>query len=239
MEQKRSWKERIGVVLLSFVAAGGSAAGVQAWRHYQARNDYTAAGFPSQRSFDAFKREWARVEALPQYAEWRRGKGANGTKESYAQLAAGGISRLPDQELLQRAKILVEVMDNLSSGACARMFTGDISGQESYRSVIDAVEHSKEPNAIDAWARISADAAIANLLSYPVPVISEQEISRQLGAVFARLPDAERESIYALVTHPSSLTDRQKCDSGIALYETLIGASSPAREIGLRAVMMD
>jgi heme/copper-type cytochrome/quinol oxidase subunit 2 len=235
-------KETIGAVALCFIVACVGAFGFQAWRAIQQADDYARAGFPDAESYRAYMAEWSKVSSHPEYQAWASKLPPGEAYTASARLTADGLPRLTAEDLIEREKIYVSIMQNQDSAFCAQLVVGlppGISNDDFARKLISAIYQSGGENAMAAWGNFSARAALASLRNDPKPQFSDEETKTIMASLLRPLSTKERRQIVMLLNEPSLLQDRQKCDAGLNLYKSALALPQGQREPAARLLMAD
>jgi hypothetical protein len=232
--------QRIGLFLLAFVVVGGISFGMQFWKARLPGNEYKSAGFPDARSYQVFMAEWAKVMALPEFKAWAASlKGEAAYKEA-AKLTADGLPRISGVDLVDRERIFLAVMQSQDATFCAQLVTGDVmDAQASGPQLLAAIAKAGGEDAMKTWGRFSADAAIASLRQDQKPKFSEEQANTIMTSLLAPLPQPDQKQLLTFLTHPETLSDRQKCDAGISLYQSALALPQEQRETAARFLVAD
>jgi hypothetical protein len=148
------------------------------------------------------------------------------------ELAAKGLRRLDDGQLVRRAQILAHIVEEADLITCAQVFRGEP------KPYIDRTLRRLSSPDIDAWFDLSFAAAVAELqqrTAPPLPV--REEITQSLKDLLATLPPADAAFLSSMIHEPRRGTVEDACRASRLLYTAAPQLPEPARTTLLRAMV--
>lgn len=129
-------------------------------------------------------------QVLLDYSE-ARGLSESQMTQATSRLAASGLVRLSDDLLMERARIMKRVLDNLNTVQCALVTEGGLQATPDFMGVIEELD----PGLWQRMMTIGVRAAIAEIRDYPPPVtpsVSESDMAFQALAESMSGAEADR-----------------------------------------------
>jgi hypothetical protein len=231
---------KIALIALCVIVAGVVIFGLQVYK--ASGKPYVAAGFPDAKSYDAYLAEWSKASSTPEFREFASKLSGPESYSVSATLTADGLERLPAADLIDRGKLYLAVMRTQEASFCAQLVAGmpTNSSDDGYaRKLLAAIYKAGGEQGMATWGRLSAHAALASLHQDPKPQFSSQEAKEILSEVTHPMSSQERKMVMVLLTQPAMLSDRQKCNAGIALYKSALSLPQQKMESAMQLLVAD
>src|SRR5262249_59750858 len=104
----------------------------------------------------AWKRKIAQLQGVPEFHEvLGRSSGQEDAAQAVRELAMKGISRLPDEALLQRVSLLATLVGRADEQTCAAIFRNSPTAAQLHAAFLNL-----DRDALDAWVDLIARAAL-------------------------------------------------------------------------------
>lgn len=233
-------RSKIALITLCVIVAGVVVFGFQVYR--ASGKPYAAAGFPDEKSYDAYWAEWSKASSTPEFREFASKLSGPESYAASATLTADGLERLSPADLIDRGKLYLAVMRTQDAGFCARLVAGmpaPAADDGFARKLVAALYKASGVEGMAIWGRVSAHAALAALHKDPKPQFSNQDAKDILSEIMRPMPSQERRMVMALLTQPAMLSDRQKCNAGIALYKSALSLPQQKMESAMQMLVAD
>jgi hypothetical protein len=147
------------------------------------------------------------------------------------ELAAQGLHRLSDAQLLERTRILSRIAMLGDVDTCSGLLTGTSS------TGLEAALRQLEPAELDAFFEISYAATVAELRQQPAPPTpTEQEITAAWDALLPIMPAEEAQPLVEALTQPQQSTNESTCQAARSFLSYVQLVEDPHRASLLRSM---
>jgi hypothetical protein len=233
-------RSKIALIALCVIVAAVAVFGFQLYR--ASGKPYVAAGFPDAKSYDAYLAEWSKASSTPEFREFASKQQGPESYSASASLTADGLERLPAVDLIARGRLYLAIMQTQDASFCAQLVAGiptNASDDGYARKLLAAIYKAGGEQGMATWGRVSAHAALASLHQDPKPQFSSQDAKEIMSEVMHPMPSQERKMVMVLLTQPAMLSDRQKCNAGIALYKSALSLPQQKMESAMQMLVAD
>jgi hypothetical protein len=213
-------------VALVTVAVVGSGAG---WRAYQQRRPVDYDGMVAElvareptTGMERYLRHWAlATQAHPEIRQWFEATpGMKGEERQQASMmkTRTGLSRLSDEDLVQRMEILARMVEGAEVKDCAAFGRGDIQEEG-----LGRMFNGMDEESVRQFSAIVAKSMAADLRQDPPRKPLQADVTQVFGQVGAELGTLEAQRLANNLQRMGSLTDDEACWTTRTLYTQGIG----------------
>ncbi len=182
---------------------------------------------PNLSRFDAaFEQHLAELAPLPAFRETLEGLPRAELRAAIQVLAAKGMRRLSDEQLLLRTRLVGRMLDGLDAATCRAMVTG-----EQNETVHDTAVIVLDPESLEQWTALSFEAARAELEQVPATSASPAELQLALAALFQRFPEAEGERLRQALAKLSEQPPAEACWAARTMYAAVPELPAPISKV--------
>lgn len=208
-------------VALVTVAAVGSGAG---WRAYQQRRPVDYDGMVAElvareprTGMERYLRHWAlATQAHPEIRQWFESTpGMKGDERQQASMmkTRTGLSRLSDEDLVQRMELLARMVELAQEKDCAAFGRGDIKEEG-----LGRMFNGMDEESIRQFSVIVAKSLAADLRQDPPRKPWQADVTQAFGQIGADMGSIERQRLGTNLQKMATLADDEACWTTRMLY---------------------
>lgn len=201
-QSRPAWPGRLGVALAITLATQSP---VMSWANALAAR---VAPTDEERVLEEFR-------AYPALYAWMEQQRAAGVTDDQmfqrsAALAADGVTRLSDDEIIERARVLGQMLDAVPTDACA----GFYQRRQDFTAIL-----AQAPADIQtAVQRMGMGAMAASLSGAPKRTYTKADLNAAFDAIVATVPQDEQVGFFRVILKPEDATAEETCRVARTLY---------------------
>jgi hypothetical protein len=183
----------------------------------------------------AWKRRLARLQEEPEFHDLLAGaSNPEDAVQKIRDLSTKGISRLPDEALLQRVSLLATLVGRADEQTCAAILRNSPTTAQLHAAFLNL-----DREALDAWVDLIARAAEAELKKSEAPTVSEAQTTNALDALVHSFPPEESERLSNVLAGVADASDADACWAAKTFYAKIVVIGEPYDRILARGLVRD